>query len=743
MPDWKSFSYTNLAHYVHAYDQFVGDVRDLVRDPANLPQQLSLKQLESFIYDELQRDVEHQLYWWHYYDRANESLPLLESDGPQGDSDEVYGSYGVIDRDAYDNIRRNNIEEPYINLVASNVKRKLDTIKHIEPTFYPEAHNPQFDGLAQSMNAWTDEIKDATRFGRHFWNMKFQSIVTGRGVIKFEHGPNMESPDFARLKRIINKRDFMTPQDVKHFEDVFEFHDIQQLETFDVINYRGAYGTKGTSYENPMHRQVHWFENVSVEEARMRYPDIADDIHSGIDELARRVSPHIGILKDDLNDIVTISHHQIKFPVVEDITMNVSDGMSFVQPITKEKPRYAIGHIEIVHNAGIGNMSLDYYDHNRFNLVQWVSFPSTKHSCGIGIIKFGRDPQIIHNRLHSRMLEYFGRQVKGGGFLMKGLLTQDQMTDLAKGNRWVEIDFNNLPPAMRNRKNFNLGDVLQDNRPPAFPSAYSALMQLEETATDRSMSSPDTWKGIAGGKSGVQEQYLGNQANAMHTNAAESLRHVDSEMGHILHNNVVQFDGNRPIKFFRTDHDTGEKEYHELNIAMDIYPEWDQWGKMKMKIGQFKNHIGTFDFTTKTRGRSITPSNEVERHQWALQNMQIISNYTQSEAGLELLKVFAKDLGNSKELNEAIKRIDIKRNERRKIQSQLADREEQKEQFEKDRQFKLEKEENRQNLFRLHKDLLDVLLDSDPEALSTLMNNPQALRRSVQRSLNELNEAQL
>ena len=60
------FSINDLRFWVWAFDQFVGDVRDLIPqyDDQGLPDQLDLDRLDLILQDEFEKDLEHQQYWW-------------------------------------------------------------------------------------------------------------------------------------------------------------------------------------------------------------------------------------------------------------------------------------------------------------------------------------------------------------------------------------------------------------------------------------------------------------------------------------------------------------------------------------------------------------------------------------------------------------------------------------------------------------------------------------------------------
>lgn len=733
---YQKFSINDLRFWAWAFDQFIGDVRDLIPrydEDQGLPEQFDLDQLDIILQEELERDKDHQQYWWMYYDRAAEAIPLLESDGPE---DYEYPLNGHLSREGYDTIREHNQEEAYINLVASNVERKMGSLSGVNPSFYAEAVHAKDTQSIRALNYWIEDIKDNVNMDLIYNRYKYDGIAFGSGVMRFGHGIDMSNPDFALFRNLVQNRRFLTPEELEKYQRAFDYHQVEYIPTFNCIRYRGATGAKSMSFTEPIHRQVHYIENISVAEARMRWPDYAERISPGVSEVAHEVSPYLSLVEDDLQDMVTVIHHRVKFPVVESMDIPVGyPGQESYDTVSKEKPRYAIGYITRVHNTGIVDMDLDAYNHNQFDLVQWVSYPSAKHGCGIGMVKFGRDPQIVHNKLHNGMLKYFGRQIKGGGFYLKDVVSDDDIKDMSKGNRWIGIDRANLPWNMKNAK---LTDIIMDERPPAFPASYASLMQLEETAVDRSMRSTDAWKGQQSGYSGIQQQLASQDSAMMHTNTTDILHHNAKEMGVILYNNVVQFDGEREIEFSRTN-EHGDREEFALNKADFYYQEWEPGQGYRFVANRILNDIGSLQFNIKVHARNIVPDKPVEKTNFFIQMLQFIDQYIQTPHGRILLRNFHNEGMRIPGLDRSLDQMDKLEAEQRKTQAELAQRAEQYERLKDQREFAKNKAEIDQNLLRLMQSFVSDLAKANPETLKMIFSgNYPALEEDLSQAINEL-----
>ncbi len=734
----QKFTYNDLKFWVYAFDQFIGDVRDLLPESDYAAEQFDLDVLDKMCQQEFDKDLEHQQYWWMYYDRAAEAIPLLESDGPE---DYRHPLNGQLTREGYDSIREANNEEAYINLVASNVDRKMGSISGVKPSFYAEAANTSDDQAIRAINYYIEDIKDNVNMDLAYNRYKYDGIAFGSGVMRFGHGVDMNNPDFALFRNLVKNKEFLTPEELEKYQRAFEYHQVEYIPSFHCIRYRGASGPQAMSLTDPSHRQCTYIENIPTAEARIKYPDYAEEILSGISESANRLSPYLSLVKDGLDDMVTIYHHRIKFPVIETIEVPVGYSAEQREMIEMEKTRYAVGYITRIHNTGIVDMELDRYNHNQMDLVQWVSYPSAKHACGIGMVKFGRDPQIVHNKLHNGMLRYFGRQIKGGGFYVDGVVADDDLKDLSKGNRWVKIDRSKLPFNMKNAK---LGDLIMDNRPPAFPAAYASLMGLEEQAVDRSMRATDAWKGEQTGYSGLQQQLASQDSAMMHTNTTDILHFNAKEMGVIMLNNVVQFDGKRTIEF-SSKNEYGDKEEFKLNDADFYYQQWDPKAPdantdgYRFVANNILNNVGTLQFAVKVHAQNIVPDKPVDKTNFFIQMLQFMDQYLQTQHGRILLRSFHNEGMRIPGLDKALDQMDSLEAAQRDMQGELAQQADQYEKLRDKREWAKDKAEIDQNLLRLMQKFVADISKANPETLQMIFSGRYpGLQQDFTQSIDEL-----
>jgi hypothetical protein len=734
----EKFLVDDLRFYVWAFDQFVGDVRDLLSKPRNLPRQYTLEQLDSTLAHEFEEDADYQRYWWLYYDRAAEAVPLLESDGPEHYNHPVQGFGSHMD---FDTIRDHKEEEAYINLVGSNVDRKLGDLAGYKPTFYAEPLNTDFKEQVDTLNKYVVHIKDNNSFHQHWESLKFEMIGLGSGVMQLGHGVNRDNSELAMFKNYLNRRTALTAEEFRRFEDVFSYHKMKYVPSFNCVRYRGASGAIASSLRHRSHRQFTHFEHISVAEAKNRWPDKADDIYGSIDEKSIEVSPHLSMAEHTISDMVTVFHHRIKFPVRESMQIPIIDPNGGIYYHNEEVERTAIGHITRVSSAGIVDMKLDYYDHSMMDYVQCINYPSIKHSCGIGMVKFGRDPAIVHNQMHNGAIEYFGRQIKGGGYYIDQIISDDDLKEQSKGNRWVKVDISKIRNFVGRNEKIRLSDFIIDNRPPAFPTAWAGLMDLESQAVDRSMKSGSAYRGERTGYSGLQQSVASQDAAMMHVNTHAELKNKVKEMADITFANIVQFDGDRRIEFTSED-EFGELQHFSMNEPRMPVSQYDmETGQYKTVPTFIKNHIGSMRFVTKIEPENIVPSRPMEKTNFFIQMLQFIFPYSQSSEGRIMLRGFQAEGMRIPGLNKSLDLVDEHQKEMMKMQSQLSDLEQEYQRFLDDREFSKDKAEMNQNLLRLTHKFLADLLKSNPNTVQQLLGqNKNVIQQNLIGSIQELLE---
>lgn len=714
----QKFLISDLAHWVWAFDQFIGDVRDLLPNPGDLPDQMDLNALDRQLNQEFEEDAEHQRFWWLHYDRAAEALPLLESDGPENQSHPV-GGFGDSHMD-YERIRDAQEYDAYINLVGANVDRKMGDLSGFKPNFYAEAEHPAHEGAVRVLNKWVESIKDNNNFAMSWNRFKREMISIGSGVLQFSHGNNWDNHEFALFRHYVKSRDYISEDEFKRFEDVFDYHSIKYIPSFHVVRYRGAQGPRSVCLDDTMHRQIHHFEHMSVSDARNRWPKYADKIRPNLHQKSLELSPWLSIAGRDITDMVTVIHHQIKFPVRERLEVPILGATGEIYYRKTEKPRYATGYITRVYGAGIVDMQLDPYNHGQFDMVQGVNFASSKHGCGIGMVKFGRDPAIIHNKLHNGAIRFFGRQLKGGGYYLDGVMDEDDIAEQSRGNRWVKV---NLAKARQATgiQNVTLKDVIMDQRPPTFPSAWANLMQMEEVALDRSMRAGGAWKGERVGYSGLQQSLASQDAGLMHTDTHDILRFTVKEMSDKVFSNVIQFDGDRHIQFSAYN-EHGELEQMELNAPQLPVLDYDyEGGQYKMVPAYIKNHIGAIQFVTKIEPESIVPERPVEKQNFYIGMLQFISQYINSREGRILLRGFQSQGLRIPGLDGALDQIDNLQAEGMRMQAQIEEIRREEQRMHDERDWAKNKAEIEQNLLRLTQKFVTDIGRSHPDTLAQIL----------------------
>jgi hypothetical protein len=719
----EEFQVNDLRFYIWAFDQFIGDVRDLLSDPHDLPRQYDLEELNTFLQGEFDLDAEYQRYWWLYFDRAAEALPLLESDGPEHYKYPIEGFNQYMD---LEKVREYAEEDAYINLVGENVDRKLGDLAGFNPNFYAKTKDPNARAQIDALNEWVRNIKDNNKFDLHFENVKFDFVTVGSGVMSAKHGVNFNSSEMAMFKNYMERKEFLTPDEMHQFEDVFNYHQLNYIPTFNCVRFRGASGAKASSLHHPVHRQFHHFEHMTVADARNRWPDMTHEIREGLDQQALDLSPELNRLEHDMSGMTTIIHDYIVFPVRETLRiplLNPTRGA--IEYLDRDHPRYACSHITRCSQGGILDMDLDYYNHGKLPYVQFINYPSSKHSCGIGMIKFGRDPALIHNKAHNGAIRYFGRQLKGGGFYADNLIDADDIGSMSKGNRWVPVDLTKARDFTNRNSSIKLGDFIQANSPPTFPSAWANLMAMEEQAVDRSMRAGSAWKGERTGYSGLQQVTASNDASMVHAFSHKIMKNAIGELSEIVFSNVVQFDGDRYIRFTRESED-GDVRVYELNKPMFPITKYNEQTGMYDSVPSYiLNHVGQMNFITTVEPENIIPDRPSSRLEFFLQLLQMAYPYSQTEEGRLMLRGFMTQGMRIPGMHDTLDSIDELQKQRMKMNGQLSQIAREYEKLKDDREYAIDKAEANQNLLRLTHKFVADLLNANPEVVNDMLGGDQ------------------
>lgn len=656
MPAPREFVLDDLSFWVKAFDAFDIDISMLVPDYRDADQ-VDLLHIEDRLEEELQRDADHQLQEWIINDRAYEAFGLIESDGPDRGLDGRLVPY------AYKH--ENKKENAFINLVKTNVDRVVSQLELANLSINAVAIDKADNQSVQAFNDLKDNILDDNNFEADYQGYIRDGVTFGSGFLHVCYDFMMDNPDLAVLYNRMFSGKPLTQQEYALFKRAIKGHKIEYVPTFEMIRYRGAKGEQGRSIHNPVHRWLHRTRQIPLSEARSRFPEYKDYIYSSLSNIYTDTNPHY-YYRHDITDTVTLKESWIRFRLQGDIDVPVQypEGVGMEG---LEVSRFAIAKVTRIEGLGIVDLEIDEYNHNRFPFVNWNYSNSFRHSCGIGIVKYGRDPVIVHNMLHNGMLRYFGTQVKGGGFVDSRLgLTEDQLNQRTEPGKYVPV---HIPEELQDK---TLKDFVVDNRPPTFPSVYADLMSLEANAVDTAMSVPDVYKGIQSGSSGFQEQILQQQAEMTHSASVSALQQSLSPLGVMMFSNLQQYEKD-PMRFFVDDPFSDEQRVVEINMPKGWYLRWDLGrGRYVPDFSRVENDIRTLTYKVKITTKSIVPSKPAQK-------AAFYDNFYRSTAAQiadpiqrEWLKGMNKYGFRLPGVNETIEKIEQKAQQQQSEQIQLA-----------------------------------------------------------------------
>lgn len=595
----------DVVHYINAFALFGVDVKRLIVGKGyRSDQQYDINELDTRLEQELADDADYQFREWIVRDRAYEAMGLIESEGAG------YAMDGILRREYNDDYGRKarRSKGAHINLIKGNRDRILSQLEAHSFTIEAVANYDKDIATVNALNKHKDNILDDNNW--HSIHHKFISdgVTYGSGVFGVEFGQCLDNPELVFWMRRIEAGQQLTAEEMFQFKRALYNHRIEYVPTFEMVRYRGARGLKASNIQDPMHRWIHRVEQIPVSQARTEYPQYIELIANRISDYFISTNP-MGYFMDNIRDTITRKTTYIRFRVAPTNEVTVTDpttGEPIVIPMSV--PRYAIAKITRLEGVGVVDMQIDQYDHNMFPFVSWNYASSSRHSCGIGICKYGRDPQVIHNMLHNGMIDYFGRMAKGGGFIDSRLgITEQDVNDMTRPGTFKVVK---MPAELMDRR---LTDLIVENRPPAFPSVYNELMNIERQAVDESMSVPNVSKGIQQGSSGRQELVLQAQADMTHSATISALGSCYNPFAVMLFSQITQFDTD-DLEFQYTDEVTGKRETVRLNEPLDYYPKFDP------EIGDFliipygvKNDITNVMFQISVSTNSAMPSKPHER----------------------------------------------------------------------------------------------------------------------------------
>lgn len=598
------FVMDDITHYAEAYQKFGIDITELIQDRGYKKFQVPVETLDSYVEEQLGADALHQLHWWIIKDRAFEAFGIIESDGHSFALDGKLMGYSK----KYNTAR--NRRGAFINLVKGNRDRVVAQLDGANFEISITANFEKDIDTVEDLNEYKNNVLDDNNFEAIHGSFVRDGVTYGSGFLSIEYGRWKDNPELNQYLKRINNGETFDLNEFYRFKRAVKGHQIKYVNTFEMVRCRHARGEQSVDLGDKSHRWLHRIEQISVAEAMLAYPQYADMIGSRVNQHYADTNPY-GYF-DDQRGSVTLKHTWIKFGVIQvkEIRVQAPDGgEDLMFPIPIE--RYAIGKITRLEGVGVVDMKLDHYDHNCFPFAMWVNSPSHAHSCGIGLVKYGRDPQVLYNQLHNGMLEYFGRMAKGGGFFDSRLgITEEDMSSMSKPGTWKKIKMN----AELGEK--PIRDYFIENRPPTFPSVYNDLMSIERTAVDESMNVPNVSKGIRTADSGKQELILQQQADMTTSATTALLGMCYHRFAKILYSNIIQFDTD-PFEFVTTDPITNVRKTTRMNSPEDYYMKWDNEAGQLVAIPYNEvNNIRNIMYDVKINRNSVVPSKPSEKAQF-------------------------------------------------------------------------------------------------------------------------------
>jgi hypothetical protein len=671
----SDFILDDLTHYVDVFKRFGVDLTDLVKDRGYSKFQVDIDTLDSYLENELSADAIHQQQWWIIKDRAYEAFGLIESDGHGFAIDGkllAYNDYGSrrIKRGAFINLVKGNRDRVVGQLEASNFT--------IEVTANYEKDQQPVDDL----NKYKENVLDDNNFEATHSLFINDGVTYGSGFFSIDYGRWKTNPELNQYIRRINKGEVLSLDEFYRFKRAVKGHQIKYVNTFEMITCRHARGPESVDLDDKNHRWLHRLEQIGVADAMQEYPQYAMDISPRISESVANTNPSAYYLTD-IRDTITRKKTWIKFGTVQvqNVLVESPDGGPPVEfPIPVE--RYAIAEITRLEGIGIVDMKIDMYDHNRFPFVMWVYSTAHSHSRGIGLVKYGRDPQVLYNQLHNGMLEYVGRMAKGGGYFDSRLgISESDISDMSKPGTWKKIQ---VRPELGERP---LRDYMLENRPASFPSVYNDLMAIERQAVDESMNVPMVYKGQRSADSGKQELILQQQADMVHSSSISMLGMCYYRFATILYSNIIQYDTD-PFTFVVTDPITRQRETISMNMPSDYLMRFNnQTGEFEAIPYGVENDIRNIMFDVRVDRNSVIPTKPSERAQFYVNFFAQTAQYMNDPRTRTWLEVMNKYGLRLPGIDEAVQRLNEMDEQSSEANSQAQQQAMEAKQFNDDREY--------------------------------------------------------
>jgi len=703
--------------------RLAGDIKDT--------SQASLATINGEIENELRLDTDHQRQYWLQVDRAAEAIGMLESDGFGIDNE------GRIDqKNLIANHGKYSDEQVFISLVKQNLDVYLQQLNQSNIGFEMVPTDPEQDASAVAgVNDYKTNILNYNNFDQQRKMAIYDGAAFGSGVLECKYDAQMTNPDMMLLEENLDNEVPISYEDFKRMSKLTQAHHVEYVDTFDIVTSRHANGQDSWDLSNRQHPYIHRFDNMRIADARQQYPEHAHEIQPASSTVYGDVNPRIGSLTHDNKDIITKKITEIKFPVNYDYQVPVTFSNGTTRNMASKNNRYAVCQVTRLEGVGVVDMNLDHYIHNRPSYVQWVNYPSSKHARGIGNCKFGYAPQKIHTIMFNGKLHYFNRMIKGGGFFLQGALDEDDIEERIKDNAYVGIDVNNLPPELQGRP---IGDLIYDNRPSGFPSAYGELEQQAERYVNVAMNVAPPRRGFQSGNSGRQEMALINQSKNSMAPTVKSLKAAMLSLGRILHSNIVQFDGKRyNIEFF-VNNEIKPKEYRKvvLNKVVNESLNYNLYAGNTSELTNFsleptliKNSIESLRYSTKISGETIIPDDPTERRIFYQNLLQKIQPLIETKRGITTLKWIDRlGFGGIPHFNKYIKELQESIDKDRQFQQELAQKNQQQAAQQQQFENRMELADKQLNQKRLEDKADDDTVENQNDAMKILFDFVQQVR---------------
>lgn len=736
MPKAPHFIFDRLAHYVWALSQpwpsnpSGYDVQWMVPNYEEF-EQANINTIESLLLSEIMADARHQQQYWLQVDGALDAIGMLESDGYN-----LSSSNAGISAGAYKKQEESRKKDPYTSFVKANVERVKNHYRNV-PIMY-EAHaedSDMFGEAVRGLNEYNAKILEINHWNQIRDAYIHDGVAFGSGVLDVRHKKDMMVPEDTWFEEYARSGQPLEIDDLMRFDRLANTHRIEYVPTFELVRHRYARGETSRDLNSSCHSIITRVQQRAISQVAIEYPHLDTELSPSRHQVYIDTNPFARLIDIDKRTI-TQFNVQIKMPLVYDLPLQIHLGGGQVETHIKRRKRYAVVEVVILDGYGIADMTIDAYAHNGPTYVQWMHTPSSKHGCGIGLPKYGRDMERVRNIMMNGQLRFFGTMVKGGGFYLKGVLDPKVIEQRSRENTWVGIDPKSLPQEYRNRP---IGDLIQDSRPTSMPAVYDQLMMRAEDAANRAMMVPDASRGIKQGNSGRQELILTDQAEQVMASGTSGYENSFLPLGKKVHSNIIQYDGARWIEV-ETKEPSGESIIINLNEPSEVEERYDEHTDQYYIVPTLiRNNLMTMRYTTRLATRSLIPTNPAQRLFFYQDLIQRIYEILQSgPQGLVILRFMNKHaFASVPGLENLIDQMQDIYTAQIEQQSEMALAQKQLEQERQDKEDAVAAAELTQNKQRLDQNNVAQVMDGISKLLKASKDNPES-QQLVNRFVNNL-----